>query len=63
VKRGLCRAFLSLRGTKLGALDFKHFAGIETDPPTRMEEQYDAVLYTRYTINECGPPCPADDAQ
>ena len=34
-----------VRGTRLGALDFKHFAGMETDPPTRMEEQYDAVLY------------------
>jgi hypothetical protein len=34
-----------IRGTRLGALDFKHFAGMETDPPTRMEEQYDAVLY------------------
>ena len=22
-----------------------YFAGMETDPPTRMEEQYDAVLY------------------
>ena len=34
-----------VRGTRLGALDFKHFAGMETDPPTRMEEQYDGVLY------------------
>ena len=34
-----------VRGTRLGALDFKYFAGMETDPPTRMEEQYDAVLY------------------
>jgi hypothetical protein len=34
-----------IRGTRLGALDFKYFAGMETDPPTRMEEQYDAVLY------------------
>jgi hypothetical protein len=34
-----------VRGTRLGALDFKYFAGRETDPPTRMEEQYDAVLY------------------
>ena len=34
-----------VRGTRLGALDFKHFAGMETDPPTRMEQQYDAVLY------------------
>ena len=23
-----------VRGTRLGALDFKHFAGMETDPPT-----------------------------
>ena len=28
-----------IRGTRLGALDFKYFAGMETDPPTRMEEQ------------------------
>jgi hypothetical protein len=35
----------SVRGTRLGTLDFKYFAGMETDPPTRMEEQYDAVLY------------------
>ena len=34
-----------VRGTKLGALDFKYFAGLETDPPTTMEAQYDAVLY------------------
>ena len=34
-----------VRGTRLGTLDFKYFAGMETDPPTRMEEQYDAVLY------------------
>jgi hypothetical protein len=34
-----------VRGTRLGALDFKYFAGMETDPPTKMEEQYDAVLY------------------
>jgi hypothetical protein len=34
-----------VRGTRLGALDFKHFAGMETDPPTSMEQQYDAVLY------------------
>ena len=34
-----------IRGTRLGALDFKYFAGMETDPPTRMEEQFDAVLY------------------
>jgi hypothetical protein len=34
-----------LRGTRLGQLNFKYFAGLETDPPTKMEEQYDAVLY------------------
>ena len=34
-----------VRGTRLGTLNFKYFAGIETDPPTRMEEQFDAVLY------------------
>jgi hypothetical protein len=34
-----------VRGTRLGMLDFKYFAGTETDPPTKMEEQYDAVLY------------------
>jgi hypothetical protein len=34
-----------VRGTRLGTLDFKYFAGMETDPPTTMEEQYDAVLY------------------
>jgi hypothetical protein len=34
-----------VQGTRLGTLDFKYFAGMETDPPTRMEEQYDAVLY------------------
>jgi hypothetical protein len=34
-----------IRGTRLGALDFKYFAGMETDPPSKMEEQYDAVLY------------------
>jgi hypothetical protein len=34
-----------VRGTRLGTLSFYYFAGMETDPPTRMEEQYDAVLY------------------
>ena len=34
-----------VRGTRLGTLDFKYFAGLETDPSTKMEEQYDAVLY------------------
>ena len=34
-----------VRGTRLGRLDFKYFAGLETDPPTRMEDQFDAVLY------------------
>ena len=34
-----------VRATRLGALDFKYFAGMETDPPTRLEQQYDAVLY------------------
>ena len=32
-------------GKWLGTLDFKYFAGMETDPPTKMQEQYDAVLY------------------
>jgi hypothetical protein len=34
-----------VRDTRLGALDFKYFAGMETDPPTKMQEQFDAVLY------------------
>lgn len=34
-----------VRGTKLGTLNFKYFAGMETAPPTTMEEQFDAVLY------------------
>jgi hypothetical protein len=34
-----------VRGTRLGLLNFYYFAGMETDPPTRMEEQFDAVLY------------------
>jgi hypothetical protein len=34
-----------VRGTRLGTLDFKYFSGMETDPPTRMEQQFDAVLY------------------
>jgi hypothetical protein len=34
-----------VRGTRLGTLNFKYFGGRETDPPTTMEEQYDAVLY------------------
>jgi hypothetical protein len=34
-----------VRGTRLGKLNFKYFAGMETDPPTTMEEQFDAVLY------------------
>ncbi|MCC7007798.1 MAG: hypothetical protein IT184_03200 [Acidobacteria bacterium] len=34
-----------LRDTRLGRLNFKYFAGLETEPPTTMEEQYDAVLY------------------
>ena len=34
-----------VRGTRLGMLDFKYFAGMQTVPPTRMEEQFDAVLY------------------
>jgi len=29
----------------LGQLNSKYFTGLETDPPTKMEEQYDAVLY------------------
>jgi hypothetical protein len=34
-----------VRGTRLGTLNFKYFAGMETDPPTRMAQQFDAVLY------------------
>jgi len=34
-----------VRGTRLGTLDFKYFGGLETEPPSRMEEQFDAVLY------------------
>jgi len=34
-----------VRGTRLGRLDFKYFAGKATDPPTTMEDQFDAVLY------------------
>jgi hypothetical protein len=34
-----------VRGTRLGTPDFKYFAGMQTDPPTNMEDQYDAVLY------------------
>lgn len=34
-----------VRGTRLGRLDFKYFSGIETDPRTKMEDQFDAVLY------------------
>jgi hypothetical protein len=34
-----------MRGTALGTLDFKYFSGMETDPPSTMEEQFDAVLY------------------
>ena len=34
-----------VRGTRLGTLDFKYFAGMATDPPTKMEDQFDAVLY------------------
>ena len=34
-----------IRGTRLGKLDFKYFSGMETDPATRMEDQFDAILY------------------
>ena len=34
-----------VRGTRLGELGFYYFAGMETNPPTKMQEQYDAVLY------------------
>ncbi|MBY0495565.1 MAG: hypothetical protein K2Y23_15245 [Cyanobacteria bacterium] len=34
-----------VRGTRLGTINFKYFAGMETDPPTNMEDQFDAVLY------------------
>ena len=30
-----------IRGTRLGKLDFKYFSGMETDPATRMEDQFD----------------------
>ncbi|HEU4926920.1 MAG TPA: hypothetical protein VFT24_07720 [Vicinamibacterales bacterium] len=54
-----------VRGTRLGALDFKYFAGMETDPPTTMEEQYDAVLYlgpvSSITFSELPAALCADD--
>lgn len=34
-----------VRGTRLGTLSFYYFSGLETNPPTKMQEQYDAVLY------------------
>jgi hypothetical protein len=34
-----------VRGTRLGTIDFKYYAGMETDPPTRMQDQFDAILY------------------
>lgn len=46
-----------VRGTKLGRLNFKYFSGMETDPPTTMEEQFDAVLYLG---RACWPAGPAD---
>lgn len=53
-----------VRGTKLGALNFKYFAGRETDPPTKMEEQFDAVLYlgppSSITTSEISPALCAD---
>jgi hypothetical protein len=53
-----------VRGTRLGTLNFKYFAGMETDPPTRMEEQFDAVLYLgpvpSITFSEPSPALCAD---
>lgn len=53
-----------LRGTRLGALDFKYYAGMETDPPTRMEDQFDAILYlgpvAAITTSELSPALCAD---
>jgi len=34
-----------VRDTKLGRLNFKYFSGMESSPPTTMEQQFDAVLY------------------
>lgn len=34
-----------VRGTRLGTLDFKYFGGLETVPRSKMEDQFDAVLY------------------
>jgi hypothetical protein len=34
-----------VRGTRLGQLDFKYFAGMETAPATTMADQFDAILY------------------
>jgi hypothetical protein len=48
-----------IRGTRLGAVDFMYYAGLETDPPTRMEDQFDAVLYlgpvSAITMSELSP--------
>ena len=48
-----------VRGTRLGTLSFYYFAGLETNPPTKMEEQYDAVLYlgpiTSITMSQLPP--------
>lgn len=53
-----------VRGTRLGTVDFKYFAGMETAPPTRMEEQFDAVLYlgpvASITMSELSPSLCAD---
>jgi len=34
-----------IRGTRLGALDFKYFAGMETDPPTRIRARPSVVVH------------------
>jgi hypothetical protein len=54
-----------VRGTRLGTLDFKYFGGVETAPPSRMEEQFDAVLYlgpvSSITFSELPAALCADD--
>jgi hypothetical protein len=34
-----------VRGTRLGTIAFKYYAGMETNPPTLMQDQFDAILY------------------
>jgi hypothetical protein len=43
VSRRLQRSGLKISQRR--RLGFKYFSGMETDPPTTMEEQFDAVLY------------------